>query len=173
MRTIDRIPKGATRSRRFTIILGHNDPALTLSRIAKVLTLSRRTLCYLMNNSIEAARTQMVNQQVRAWDVRSRGLEHPLDVRGSSSFPAVPQPRLADTGIPRPAARLMMSPQVEGRLLQSLTITPADSVLEVGTGSGFTACLARLAAGVVSLEIFPELAEAADQAGAVAAASRC
>ena len=54
----------------------------------------------------------------------------------------------------------MLTPQVEGRLLQALAIRGTDRVLEVGTGSGFlTACLARLASQVTSLEILPELAD--------------
>jgi protein-L-isoaspartate(D-aspartate) O-methyltransferase len=56
----------------------------------------------------------------------------------------------------------MMTPQVEGRLLQALALRGTDRVLEVGTGSGFlTACLARLGSSVTSLEILPELADAA------------
>lgn len=117
-----------------------------------------------MNSSIEAARTQMVNQQVRAWDVLDPVVLGTLsDVRREQFVPAqFRNLAFADTGVPLPCGQVMMSPQVEGRLLQALTITPADAVLEVGTGSGFlTACLARLGAGVVSLEIFGELAEAA------------
>jgi protein-L-isoaspartate(D-aspartate) O-methyltransferase len=117
-----------------------------------------------MSMNVELARTQMVNQQVRAWDV--------LDPVVLSVLTRVPReqfvpPRFrnlafADTGIPLGAGQVMMTPQVEGRLLQALAIRGTDRVLEVGTGSGFlTACLARLGSRVTSLEILPELADAA------------
>ena len=57
----------------------------------------------------------------------------------------------------------MMTPTVEGRLLQSLGLGDDQDVLEIGTGSGFLcACLARLTRSVTSVEIFDDLAEAAD-----------
>ena len=57
-----------------------------------------------------------------------------------------------------------MAPKVEGRLLQALAITPGDSVLEIGTGSGYlTACLAALGNHVTSYEIFPDLSQAAGE----------
>lgn len=117
-----------------------------------------------MSTNLEAARTQMVNQQVRAWDV--------LDPAVLSVLGQVPRERFvpgrfhnlafADTEIPLGHGQVMMTPQVEGRLLQSLAVRGTDRVLEIGTGSGFlTACLARLARQVTSLEILPELAEGA------------
>jgi len=63
----------------------------------------------------------------------------------------------ADSEIPLAHGQRMMTPSVEGRLLQALDLDPADTVLELGTGSGFlTACLAALAGRVVSVDIFPE-----------------
>lgn len=117
-----------------------------------------------MNTHVEVARTQMVNQQVRAWDV--------LDPAVLAVLAGVPRERFvpprfralafADTAIPLPCGQAMLTPQVEGRLLQALNLTTADRVLAVGTGSGFmTACLARLAGAVTSIEIFPELADRA------------
>lgn len=117
-----------------------------------------------MSANIDSARHQMVTQQVRAWSVLD-----PTVLRVMAQVPReqfVP-PRyrslaFADAAIPLDHGQQMLTPQVTGRLLQALEITPADSVLEVGTGSGFiTACLGRLAARVVSLELRPELAEAA------------
>jgi protein-L-isoaspartate(D-aspartate) O-methyltransferase len=56
----------------------------------------------------------------------------------------------------------MLKPNVEGRILQALAIRPTDQALEVGTGGGYlTACLARLAASVVSVDIVPDFTEAA------------
>lgn len=117
-----------------------------------------------MSMNVEDARTQMVNQQVRAWDV--------LDPAVLSVLARVPReqfvpPRFrnlafADTAIPLGGGQSMMTPQVEGKLLQALAIRGMDRVLEVGTGSGFlTACLARLGNRVTSLEILPELADTA------------
>ena len=58
----------------------------------------------------------------------------------------------------------MMPPNLEGRLLQALAIKPSDSVLEIGSGSGYlTACLARLGASVLSVDIVPELTHFARQ----------
>lgn len=113
---------------------------------------------------VELAREKMVGQQVRAWDVLDGAV---LDVLAS-----VPRERFvperyrrlafADTNIPLGHGEVMMTPPVEGRMLQALALRPQDQVLEVGTGSGFiTACLGRLAASVRSIEIHPALAEQA------------
>jgi protein-L-isoaspartate(D-aspartate) O-methyltransferase len=68
----------------------------------------------------------------------------------------------ADACIPLGHGEVMMSPSVEGRMLQALALGVRDQVLEIGTGSGFiTACLGRLAASVRSLEIHPALADQA------------
>ena len=116
----------------------------------------------LMN--IDFARQQMVEQQARAWDVLD---EDVLDVL--KSVPRedyVPAGRkalaFADTEIPIGHGQAMMTPTIEGRVLQALAITGSDRVLEIGTGSGFlTACLAQLAAGVTSIDIFDDFIEAA------------
>jgi protein-L-isoaspartate(D-aspartate) O-methyltransferase len=113
---------------------------------------------------VEFAREKMVGQQVRAWEVLDGAV---LDVMAS-----VPRERFvpehyrrlafADTNIPLGHGEVMMTPPVEGRMLQALALRATDQVLEVGTGSGFiTACLGRLAASVLSFEIHPALAEQA------------
>jgi protein-L-isoaspartate(D-aspartate) O-methyltransferase len=117
-----------------------------------------------MSMNLEVARTQMVNQQVRAWDVLDPTVLAVLAQVPREQFvpPRFRQLAFADTAIPLPAGQVMMTPQLEGRLLKALTIRGTDRVLEVGTGSGFlTACLARLASRVTSLEIIPELADTA------------
>jgi protein-L-isoaspartate(D-aspartate) O-methyltransferase len=117
-----------------------------------------------MSMNVEDARTQMVNQQVRAWDVLDPAVLSVLAQVPREQFvpPRFRNLAFADTEIPLGAGQVMMTPQVEGRLLQALAIRGTDRVLEVGTGSGFlTACLARLASHVTSLEILPELADAA------------
>lgn len=114
--------------------------------------------------NLERARTQMLEQQVRAWEV--------LDPRVLDAMAQVPReefvpPRyrgvaFADANIPLGHGQVMMIPQVEGRLLQSLALESHDRVLEVGTGSGFlAACLGQLAAEVTSIEILPDLSTAA------------
>ena len=106
----------------------------------------------------------MLRQQIRAWEV--------LDDRVLDALGATPRElfvpaehagvAFADLEIPLAHGQCMMSPSVEGRLLQSLQIEPMERVLEIGTGSGFlTACLARLADSVVSVDIFEEFVDAA------------
>ena len=110
------------------------------------------------------ARELMVEQQVRPWDVLDMAV---LDVVGRvprEAFVAEAHRALAyaDLELPLGHGASMMKPVVEGRMLQALQLQSGDSVLEVGTGSGYTAaCLGALAREVVSLELVPELAAAA------------
>ena len=110
------------------------------------------------------ARELMVEQQVRPWDVLDMAV---LDVVGRLPREAfVPEAHralaYADLELPLGHGACMMKPVVEGRMLQALQLQPGDSVLEVGTGSGYTAaCLGALAREVVSLELVPELASVA------------
>jgi protein-L-isoaspartate(D-aspartate) O-methyltransferase len=110
------------------------------------------------------AREQMIEQQVRAWDVLDARVLETLRQVPREAFVA-PQHRFlafADTEIPLPRGQHMLRPSVVGRLLQALALTGVERVLEVGAGSGFvTACLRAGGASVRSLEIFPELAELA------------
>ena len=116
--------------------------------------------------NVDAARTKMVEQQVRAWAVLDPGV---LDVLARVPRERFVPPRyrdlaFADTPIPLGHGQVMMAPNVEGRVLQALAIGPADEVLEIGTGSGFfTACLATLGGAVTSVDIFPEFVEQAKQ----------
>lgn len=119
-----------------------------------------------MSLDIETARRNMVEQQVRGWDV----LDHRvLDVLASvprEAFVSEAWRELAfaDLALPLGHGEVMMKPVVEGRLLQALSLSGNESVLEIGTGSGFlTACLARLGNRVTSLEYRAELAESARQ----------
>ncbi len=117
-----------------------------------------------MINPTDIAREQMVQQQVRAWDV--------LDERVLDTFRKVPRELFvpaehrflayADVQVPLPHRQHMLRPNVAGRLLQSLELEGSERVLEIGTGTGFlTACLAAAAASVRSIEIFPDLADLA------------
>lgn len=118
-------------------------------------------------SNTESARLQMVAQQVRAWAVLDPVVLRVLSEVPRERFvpPAYRSLAFADTAIPLPGGQFMMTPQVEGRVLQALEIVPTDQILEVGTGSGFlAACLSRLCARVTSLEIRPALADAARRA---------
>lgn len=114
--------------------------------------------------NLEFARNQMLRQQIRAWEVLD---DRVLDVLGTVPREAfVPADyrdvAFADLEIPIGHGQSMMAPKVEGRMLQALQIDAADRVLEIGTGTGFmTACLTRLCDAVVSVDIFPELIDAA------------
>ena len=125
-----------------------------------------------MSLNIELARNNMIEQQVRPWDVLDeRVLEALSAIRREDFVPeAVQNLAFADLELPLGHDEVMMKPVVEGRVLQSIVPTKNESVLEVGTGSGFlTACLARLAGEVVSIEQHADFVEAAR--GRLAAAS--
>ncbi len=110
------------------------------------------------------AREQMIEQQVRAWDVLDARVLETLRKVPREAFVSPPHRFLAfaDVEIPLPCGQHMLRPSVVGRLLQALALTGGERVLEVGAGSGFvTACLQAGGASVRSLEIFPELAELA------------
>jgi protein-L-isoaspartate(D-aspartate) O-methyltransferase len=107
-------------------------------------------------------REQMVEQQVRAWDV--------LDTRVLDVMRQIPRELFTpqqeryraymDVEVPLARGQHMLRPSVAGRLLQALLPVSPERVLEVGTGSGFvTACLRAMSGHVRSLEVFPELAE--------------
>lgn len=114
--------------------------------------------------NVEFARQQMVAQQVRAWEVFDSRVLRIMETTPRERFVPAEFAELAfaDTEIPLAHGQYMMTPTLEGRLLQALKLLPTDRVLEIGTGSGFlSACLGRLAQSVVSIEIFPDLTETA------------
>lgn len=115
---------------------------------------------------IEHARHNMIEQQIRPWEVLDqRVLDLLGKVRREDFVPAVYQSlAFIDMEIPLGQGEAMWSPKLEARALQSLAIQPTERVLEVGTGSGyFTALLASLAGEVLSIEIEPEFKAAAEQ----------
>lgn len=118
------------------------------------------------DSDLVLARHNMIEQQIRPWDVLDDRVLQLLDEMPRDEFVPDAYRRLAyaDVGIPLDHGQSMMQPKVEGRLLQALDITAADDVLEVGTGSGWlTALLARLARHVISIEYFADLLERADR----------
>ena len=110
--------------------------------------------------NLEFARQQMLKQQIRAGDVLdARILDALASVNREDFVPAeYAGVAFADCTIPLAHGQCMMSPLVEGQLLQAVNPGQDDHLLEIGTGSGFlTACLATLAGQVHSIDIFPEL----------------
>lgn len=114
--------------------------------------------------NFEQARFNMIEQQVRPWDV--------LDDRVLRALAEVPRENFvperyrslafSDLSIPLDHDQAMMAPKVEGRLLQALDVKPGDRALEIGTGSGYlTACLAHLGAQVHSVDLFDSFVEQA------------
>ena len=112
----------------------------------------------------EHARFNMVEQQIRPWDVLDpRVLELLFRLRREDYVPA-PYRALAfaDMEIPLGHGEKMLQPKLEARLLQELELKESDRILEVGTGSGYmTALLASLGGHVYSVEIIPEFSASA------------
>ncbi len=107
-----------------------------------------------------AARQQMVDQQIRTWEV--------LDPRVLDVLAAVPREAFvpqayrelafADAPIPIGFGQTMLAPKLQGRILQALGVGAADSILEVGSGTGYlSACLSLLGASTRSIDIHPGL----------------
>src|SRR6218665_322117 len=120
--------------------------------------------------NIEQARFNMIEQQIRPWDVLEAGVLELLAVVRREDFVPAAHKALAfmDTEVPLgdvARGQSMLAPRVEARLLQELKIARHEKVLEIGTGSGFMAApLGHKAQQVVSLEIDPALAaQAADR----------
>ena len=116
--------------------------------------------------NIEQARFNMVEQQIRPWEVLdSAVLDLLFEVKRERFVPAEHRDlAFADLEIPIGHGETMMQPKIEARLLQELGVQPHEAVYEVGTGSGYlTALLAKLARHVTSAEIHEDLR--ADAAG--------
>jgi protein-L-isoaspartate(D-aspartate) O-methyltransferase len=115
-------------------------------------------------NPSPSARTQMTYQQIRAWSVLPPATLAIFEQLSREEF--VPEiwrgAAYADYAIPLGDGQHMLTPTVVGRLLQAVAPMAGESILEIGTGSGYlTACLARLGGKVHSLEIRPALARQA------------
>ena len=114
--------------------------------------------------SIEQARFNMIEQQIRPWDVLDQGVLSLLAVVKREDFVPPEHRSMAffDTEVPLGHGQFMLSPKVEGRILQELDVRRHERVLEVGVGSGYLAALlAHKAREVVAVEIEPALATAA------------
>ncbi len=111
--------------------------------------------------NVEQARFNMIEQQVRPWNVEdSSVLELLASVKREDFVPLAHKAlAFADLEIPLPGGQAMLPPRLQARLLQDLALQPSDKVLEIGTGSGYTtALMARQAQRVLSLEINPDIA---------------
>lgn len=115
---------------------------------------------------IAQARFNMVEQQVRPWEVLHQDvldlmLELPREIFVNPLYKNL---AYADTALPLGKGEVMLMPKLVGRLLQSLSLKPSDSVLEIGTGSGYlTALLAKSAKQVHSLDRIAEFSHQAAQ----------
>jgi protein-L-isoaspartate(D-aspartate) O-methyltransferase len=116
---------------------------------------------------VQFARRQMIDQQVRAWEV--------LDLKVLDAMARVPREEyvaadfrelaFADANVPLAHGQSMLAPKVEGRILQALEIQPHEHALEVGTGSGFfAAVIGQLARSVRTIDIFPDFVQQATAA---------
>ncbi|MEY4266443.1 MAG: hypothetical protein RIS90_978 [Pseudomonadota bacterium] len=114
--------------------------------------------------NLEQARFNMIEQQIRPWDVADADVLHLLSVIKREDFVPLAHQALAfvDMEIPLGHGQCMLAPRVEARLLQDAAVQKHEKVLEIGAGSGFMAALlAHRAQRVLTLEIVPELAQMA------------
>ena len=114
--------------------------------------------------NIEQARFNMIEQQIRPWDVLDPQVLDLLFVVKREDF--VPEAyralAFADMEIPIGQGQAMLAPKIEARLLQELGVRKTDKILEIGSGSGYMAALlAARGEHVVTVEINPELADGA------------
>ena len=116
--------------------------------------------------NIEQARFNMIEQQIRPWNVLDQDVLDLLHVVKREQF--VPQAyqnlAFADVEIPLPGGEAMFNPKVEARILQEIAVKKHENVLEIGAGSGYMAALlAHKARHVTTVEILPETKALAEQ----------
>jgi protein-L-isoaspartate(D-aspartate) O-methyltransferase len=114
----------------------------------------------------EFARTQMITQQVRAWDVLDGRVLEAMRRTPRENFvpPRYAGIAFADADVPIAPGQHMLAPKIVGRILQALDATPGMRALVIGCGTGYVpACLSAMGASVRAIEINPALAQAAQQ----------
>ena len=117
-----------------------------------------------MDNSIDRARFNMIQQQIRPWNITDERVlsvmaEVPRELFVPDAYRGL---AYADIEIPIAEGQTMLAPKLVAHMLQALDIRDGDEVLEIGTGTGYvTACLAGLGGRVTSMEIHASLAEQA------------
>lgn len=110
------------------------------------------------------ARHNMIEQQIRPWDVLDQRVLELIDGLPRDRFVPAAYLKLAyaDINIPLDHGQVMMAPKVEARMLQALNIKNTDTILEVGSGSGYvTALLARSGKHVYSVDVYPDFVDGA------------
>ncbi|CAG2128414.1 Protein-L-isoaspartate O-methyltransferase [Cupriavidus yeoncheonensis] len=115
---------------------------------------------------LEKARFNMIEQQIRPWDVLDQEILDLLAVVKREEFVPAAYKGLAfvDMEIPLPGGQNMLPPRVEARILQELAVRKHENVLEIGAGSGYMAALlANRARHVLTVDIMPELVALARQ----------
>ena len=116
--------------------------------------------------NLEQARFNMIEQQIRTWDVLDLDILHLLQVVKREDYVPTAHKSLAffDTEIPLSAEAFMFTPKLEARLLQEAGLKKHETVLEIGAGSGYMAALlAHKARHVTSVEIDPDLKAMAEK----------
>lgn len=116
--------------------------------------------------NIEQARFNMIEQQIRPWDVLDIDVLELLNVVKREDFVPAAYKNLAfiDTEIPLGGGESMFTPKLEARILQEVTLKKHENVLEIGTGSGYMAALlAHKARHVTTVEILPQVKAQAEQ----------
>ncbi|RDU96070.1 protein-L-isoaspartate O-methyltransferase family protein [Trinickia dinghuensis] len=114
--------------------------------------------------NIEQARFNMIEQQIRPWDVLDQDVLNLLSIVKRENFvpAAYREIAFADLEVPLPTGEHMLFPRVEARILQELAVKKHETVLEIGAGSGYMAALlAHRARHVLTVDISPELVELA------------
>lgn len=114
--------------------------------------------------NFEQARFNMIEQQIRPWDVLDQRVLDVMTALPREHFVPEKHQRFAfsDIHLPLNHGQVMMKPTQEGRLLQSLVIHDQDEILEIGTGSAYlTACLAKLSKHVYSLDLHDDFIRSA------------
>jgi protein-L-isoaspartate(D-aspartate) O-methyltransferase len=110
------------------------------------------------------ARLQMVDQQIRTWEVLDPRVLDVFSVVPREAFvpPEYDELAFADVPIPIGLGQSMLAPKIQGRILQSLGVMASDSVLEVGSGTGYlAACLSLLGSKTRSIDIHPQFTASA------------
>lgn len=116
--------------------------------------------------NLEHARFNMIEQQIRPWDVLDETILETFGFIKREDFVPSAHKSLAfaDVEIPIGHDENMMFPRVEARMLQALNITAEDTCLEIGTGSGFvTACMAHLSKHVDSVDLYEDFTRQAEE----------
>ena len=112
----------------------------------------------------EQARINMIEQQVRTWEVLDQRVLDMLSIVHREDFIPSKYKKLAlsDVNIPLAHGQVTMQPRIEARLVQALNISNQDKILEIGTGCGYlTAILSKFGHKVISIELYPDFTKEA------------